>query len=42
MHNPFEIEVSKFLKFIKKDTIQRDNFINAFHNTKILCDILLN
>tara|TARA_B100000886_G_scaffold334332_2_gene289711 strand:+ start:1850 stop:2794 length:945 start_codon:yes stop_codon:yes gene_type:complete len=42
MDNPFEIEVSKFLKFIKKDTIQRDNFINAFHNTKILCDILLN
>lgn len=41
MYNPFEIEVVKFLRFIKKGTNTRDNFTDAFHNTKILCDILL-
>ena len=41
MDNPFEIEVVKFLTFIKKKTTTRDNFTEAFQNTKILCDILL-
>ena len=42
MDNPFEKEISNFLTFIKNETIPIDNFNNAFHNTKILCDILLN
>ena len=41
MDNPFETEVVKFLRVIKNENTTKDNFIEAFNNTKILSDILL-
>lgn len=42
MENPFEIEISKFLRFVKKRSSKdNDTFIDAYHNTKMLSDLLL-
>ena len=43
MENPFEIEVKEFLRYVKTNsTIANDKFIDAYYNTKILTDLLLN
>ena len=42
MENPFEIEISKFLRFVKHGSLEdNDTFMDAYHNTKMLSDLLL-